>query len=215
MHQLISRKWTSVAYHPRVVVSLAVMRPPSLTASGSDMEIPAKTNSKPPTVRVTALKDRANDADSPWMRQEGFSTEIDGPILIARGRNRTSMMRTWSALKLGTLAYLEVPMVSYLPSTRHRQPCERNWWDWRCWNVRGSEPQNKIFRQDAPVGANLLNIYRRLMKIDDRKFETLQCCKGAACTPRLVEIVGGNELEAITTMTPNNLTFAETRTSVK
>ena len=35
-------------YHPRVVVSLAVISPPSLTASGSVMEIPAKTNSNPP-----------------------------------------------------------------------------------------------------------------------------------------------------------------------
>jgi len=35
-------------HQPRVVVSLAVMSPPSSRASGSVMDIPAKTNSNPP-----------------------------------------------------------------------------------------------------------------------------------------------------------------------
>jgi hypothetical protein len=46
-----------ICYHPRVVVSLAVISPPSLTASGSVMEIPAKTNSNPP-IKNTLLRDQ-------------------------------------------------------------------------------------------------------------------------------------------------------------
>jgi hypothetical protein len=58
-----------ICYHPRVVVSLAVISPPSLTASGSVMEIPAKTNSNPP-IKNTLLRDQTFNSERRMARLE-------------------------------------------------------------------------------------------------------------------------------------------------
>ena len=101
-HLQNSTTWSQILSHmstwshqPRVVVSLAVMSPPSSRASGSVMDIPAKTNSNPPDEHEQMTKcEGTEQMRSPWISHEGFSTEIVGPILMARGRNRTSMKRT-------------------------------------------------------------------------------------------------------------------------